>query len=518
MKPLLILPLVIPLLTGIACLLAWRSVRRQRAIAVVGTASLLIAALALLNWVWREGVQAVQIGGWPAPMGITLVADVFSALMVTLTGLMGLGVTVYSLVTINFPRERLGYYGLLNMLLLGVCGAFLTGDIFNLYVWFEVLLIASFVLLTLGGGQAQLEGALKYVTLNLMSSALFLAAVGLLYGTVGTLNMADLSIALAQSGQPGLVVALSLLFLVAFGIKAAVFPLFFWLPAAYHTPPVAVTAIFSALLTKVGVYALIRVFTLLFVGAVPLTHTAILIIAGFTMVTGVLGAVAQTEMRRLLSFHIISQIGYLLMGLGLFSPLALAGSVYFMAHVIFAKSALFLVSGVVDRLTGTFDLKKLGGLYARTPFVSLLFLVPALSLAGIPPLSGFWAKFILVRAGLEAGQFFIVAVALGVSILTLFSMTKIWAEAFWKNPGESGQATEGSEEGQGDKPKARAVALDLPPLKRSEWLALAGPTLTLGLLTVVMGLAAEPVFALAWRAAGQLLDPTEYVRAVLGQR
>jgi multicomponent Na+:H+ antiporter subunit D len=233
---------------------------------------------------------------------------------------------------------------------MGVSGAFLTGDIFNLYVWFEVMLIASFVLLSLGGEKAQIEGAFNYVTLNLLSSALFLAAVGILYGMVGTLNMADLSIKLQTLQIPGLATVLAMLFFIAFGIKAAVFPLFFWLPASYHTPPVAVSALFAGLLTKVGVYSLIRVFTLLFLEDVNFTHNLILVVAGLTMVTGVLGAVAQYDFRRLLSFHIVSQIGYLLMGLGLFTVSSLAAAIFFMAHVILAKSTLFLVSGVVHRL------------------------------------------------------------------------------------------------------------------------------------------------------------------------
>jgi Formate hydrogenlyase subunit 3/Multisubunit Na+/H+ antiporter, MnhD subunit len=379
-------------------------------------------------------------------------------------------------------REQFGYYAIFHILLMGVCGAFLTGDIFNLYVWFEVMLIASFVLMVLGGERAQLEGGIKYVTLNLMASALFLAAVGILYGVTGTLNMADLAHRLGRVSSPGLMTALALMFLVAFGIKAAVFPLFFWLPASYHTPPVAVSALFSGLLTKVGVYALIRVFTRLFVQDVGYTHTLILIIAGLTMVTGVLGAVAQMEVRRILSFHIISQIGYMVMGLGMLTPLALGGAIFYIIHHIIVKTNLFLISGMVLHLRGTHQLKNLGGLYRAHPGVSFLFLIPALSLAGLPPLSGFFAKLALVRAGLEAGQFAIVAVALGVSLLTLFSMMKIWNEAFWKPSGE-----------------------DDPPPTRSVPTALWLPTAGLALLTILIGLAAGPLLVFSMRAAEQLL-------------
>jgi multicomponent Na+:H+ antiporter subunit D len=311
---------------------------------------------------------------------------------------------------------------------------------------------------------------------------------------MGTLNMADLAVKLPEAASPGLVTTLAMLFLVAFGVKAAVFPLFFWLPASYHTPPVAVSAIFAGLLTKVGVYALIRVFTLLFVQDVGYTHTLILIIAGLTMLTGVLGAVAQNEFRRILSFHIVSQIGYMIMGLGLFTRLALAGAVLFLIHNVIAKSNLFLVSGVAYRLRGTFELKDLGGLYQAHPMLALLFLIPALSLAGLPPLSGFFAKLALIQAGLEIGQYLIVGVALAVGALTLVSMTKIWAEAFWKP----------------------AAAPPASVIVSSHVLLL--PIATLALLTVLIGLAADPMLALCLQAADQLLDPSYYIQAVLGGR
>jgi multicomponent Na+:H+ antiporter subunit D len=494
MKALLVLPIVLPLLTAATSLLAWRWRTVQRTLGVIGTASVLAVGLVLLQSVWRHGIQSVQMGSWPAPFGITLVADLLSAIMVVLAGLMGLAVAIYSMASIDQQREAFGYYPLLHILLMGVCGAFLTGDIFNMYVWFEVMLIASFVLLALGSERPQIEGAIKYVTLNLMSSAIFLAAVGILYGVVGTLNMADLAVKLPEVAPPGLVTTLAMLFLVAFGVKAAVFPLFFWLPASYHTPPVAVSAIFAGLLTKVGVYALIRVFTLLFVQNVGYTHTLILVIAGLTMLTGVLGAVAQNEFRRILSFHIVSQIGYMIMGLGLFTRLALAGSVFYIVHHIIVKTNLFLVSGVAYRLHGTGELKDLGGLYQAHPMLALLFLIPALSLAGLPPLSGFFAKLALLQAGLEVGQYIIVVVALAVGLLTLVSMTKIWAEAFWK------PATH---------PPASIV---LSPR------TLLLPIAMLATLTVLIGLAAGPLFALSMQAADQLLNPRDYIQAVLGGR
>jgi multicomponent Na+:H+ antiporter subunit D len=498
---LLLLPVIIPLATAAISLLAWRSVRTQRWLSAIGSAGLLAAALILLNTVWNAGILATTMGNWPAPVGITFVADLFSATMVVLAGLMGLATVVYSLsgVGIDHRRESFGYYPLLQILLMGVCGAFLTGDIFNMYVWFEVMLISSFVLLALGGERAQVEGAIMYVTINLLSSAIFLVALGFLYGMAGTLNMADLAVKLRESNQPGLVTTLSMLFLITFGIKAAIFPLFFWLPESYHTPPVAVSAIFAGLLTKVGVYSLIRVFTLLFTEEVAYTHTIIMVLAVLTMVVGVLGAASQMEFRKILSFHIVSQIGYMVLGLGLFTPLALAGSVFYIVHHIIVKTNLFLVSGMVHRLQGSYELKKLGGLYQAYPVLAILFLIPALSLAGIPPLSGFWAKFTVVRAGLEVEQYLVVGAALVVGILTLFSMSKIWNEAFWKARPAGGDAAV-----LGGIPRPRNFGLQLAPI------------IVLATLTVFIGLSAEPLMLLATRTAAQLLEPAGYIQAVLG--
>lgn len=496
------LPLMIPFLTAILGVIAWNKRQVQRTLSMVGGVALVLAASNLLLAVLNNGIQVTYIGNWVAPFGITLVADLFSAIMVLVTSIMVLSTVIYATVTLDEPREAAGFHPLLHFMIVGVVGAFLTGDIFNLYVWYEVMLISSFVLLVIGGERSQLEGAIKYVTLNLLASGLFLAAVGILYALVGTLNMAQLALVVPQAQPQGLVTAIAFMFMLAFGIKAAMFPVFFWLPASYHTPPIAMTVIFSALLTKVGVYSLVRVFTLIFTTDTALTHTVLLVIAALTMITGVLGAVAQYEMRRLLSFHIISQIGYLLMGLALFSPLSLAATIFFLVHVIFAKSALFLVGGVLDRLSGTYDLKKLGGFYRVSPVLAVLFFIPAMSLAGIPPLSGFWAKYALVRAGLEQGQGWIVAAALGVSVLTLFSMTKIWAEAFLK---------------ESDDGKLREHVPTVRDLPAGVRLPMLAPIAVLAVLMMVLGVAAEPFFALALQAAEQLLTRTKYVQAVLGE-
>ena len=500
MNVLLVLPIIIPLTTGIAALLLHRTRRIQRGLALAGAIALLAAASALLRQVWDDGIQVAQFGNWPAPYGITFVADLFSAIMVVLAGLLGLLVVVYSLATIDVRRELFGYYALFHILLMGVCGAFLTGDLFNLYVWFEVLLIASFVLMALGGEQGQLEGGIKYVTLNLISSAFFLAAVGMLYAEAGTLNMADLARRIPALPNQGLITTLAMLLLVAFGIKAAFFPFFFWLPASYHTPPPAVSAIFAGLLTKVGVYALIRTFSMIFVQDVGYTHSLVLVGAGLTMVVGVLGAIAQTNIRRVFSFLIVSHIGFAVMGLGLFTPLGLAGAVFYVIEDMLVLTTLFMVAGLIRLRGGSEELQQLGGLYRTAPALALLFLIPALSLAGIPPLSGFFAKLALLRAALGIGQYGIVAAALSVSLLTLFVVARLWSEIFWK-------------------PRPAALQPAASPARASggtRAMFLWSPAIVLAGLIIALGVLAGPVFALATRAGQQLYDPAGYIRLVLG--
>lgn len=512
MNVLLPLPILIPLAAAALSLTAWRSLRIQRQLAVLGTAALTAAGVWLVAET-RSGVILVsQMGDWPAPFGITLVADVFSAVMVLVTGVIGLAIAVYSLGSMDQSRESFGYYALLHILLAGVCGAFLTGDLFNLYVWFEVMLIASFVMMALGGEVQQLRGAIYYVTINLVSSAVFLAAVGIIYGATGSLNMADLAVRFADDAtRPALATTLGILLMFTFGVKAALFPLFFWLPASYHTPPAAVSALFAGLLTKVGVYALIRSFTLIFVHDTAYTHQLLLIAAALTMLAGVMGAIVQSEMRRILSFHIISQIGYMVAGLALFGLtsdpqlriFALAAAIFYIVHHIIVKTNLFLVSGVVHSLQGTYDLKPLGGLYRLRPGLAWAFAVPGMALVGVPPLSGFFAKLAIITVALSLDQYVLVAVALVTSLLTMFSMTKIWNEAFWKEAPES---------------DIKNVRSDLVREQRRLSPLMLGPIIALAALTVAIGICAEQVLDVALQAGRQLAAPELYIDAVLGAR
>jgi len=499
MSGLLIFPILLPMAGGAAAILVKSNPRASLLLALTGAGLHALASGLLLYHVHLNGILATQIGNWPAPFGITLVADHLSAVLVMITAIVNLAVTSYSKADIDAALIDRGHYPLLQMLVCGICGAFLTGDIFNLYVWFEVMLMASFGLLVLGQSKSQLYGGVKYVVINLLATLLFLTAIGLLYGLTGTLNLADLHMKVPLIANRGLLEAVAILFLAAFGIKAALFPLFFWLPAAYHTPPVAVSAIFSGLLTKVGIYALIRVFTLVFTFDMSYFYSLLLVMAAFTMITGVLGAAAQNEFRRILSFHIISQVGYMAMGLALQTRLALAGTIFYLVHHIIVKANLFLVSGVVQRLQGSFELAQLGGLYRSNGKIAVLFFIPAFSLAGFPPLSGFWAKMILIRASLDIHQYGLAFVAAVVGLLTVYSMTKIWAEVFWKPA-----------------PQANHVADPMISRKTSAWML--APITALALLTIIIGFGAEFVFKFAEQAAEELSHPQYYVHAVLGKR
>ena len=490
-------PIVIPFAAAALMLLVRRQPESQSLLSMLAAAAHLAASIWLLYRVHQTGITVLHVAAWPAPFGIALVADHLGALMTLITGVIYVAVALYSRADIRPDSIARGYYAMLHILVGGISGAFLTGDLFNMYVWFEVMLMASFALLVQGRTRAQLDGGVKYVVINLIATLLFLTGLGLVYGLTGTLNMAHLHVKLRMVAEPGTVAAVAMLFVTAFGIKAGLFPFFFWLPASYHTPPVAVSAIFSGLLTKVGVYALMRAFTLLFPLADNGLRYMVLAAAAATMIIGVLGAANHQHVRRILSFHIISQVGYMVLGLGLFTPLALAGAVFYLLHHIIVKANLFLISGLIRQQGGSFDLHRIGGLYHRHGLIALLFFIPAFSLAGFPPLSGFWAKMIIIRSSLEAGQFMLAGVAAVVGLLTVYSMTKIWSEAFWK-----------------PRPEAGAAAAKRPtPL--NGWMVV--PVVALALLTVLIGLFPEPVYRLADAAARELLEPAAYVHTVIGE-
>ena len=428
----LLLPILIPFVAALACAFFQKSIRTQQGISLAAGLLHLLNALSLLKTVRADGIQVYFNGGWPANLGIALVGDLLSCIMLVATGLISLIVLFYSCKEMSHEHQSRSYFPLFNFLMMGVNGAFITGDIFNMYVWFEVMLLSSFILLTLGRKPDQLEGAIKYVTINLFASALFLAGAAILYAKTGSLNMADIAMRLNSGIDGKLINSTGILFLCSFGIKSALFPFFLWLPASYHTPPVSISALFAGLLTKVGIYAIIRVFTLIFTHHREVFQDKFYWIAILTMVVGVLCAASQYEIRKILSVHIVSQIGYMIVGLCLFTPLGIAGALFYVLHNIIVKTNLFLFSGVIMRLKGTCELKKIGGIYKSSPAFAVLFALAAFALAGVPPLSGFWAKFFVLKAAADSQEYLLLGVGLAVGVVTLFSMTKIWAEAFWK--------------------------------------------------------------------------------------
>ncbi|HEX7100062.1 MAG TPA: Na+/H+ antiporter subunit D [Acidimicrobiia bacterium] len=491
-----LLPVIVPFGAAAVSLALGRHHALRRALGVFALVTNVVTSVLLLRQVQDGSVITVVVGDWPAPIGISIVVDLFSAIMLSVAALMVLAVFLYAIGSSRTDDTTLFFHPVYLLLASGVSASFVTGDLFNLFVAFEMTLVCSYVLITLGGSRPQVRHGTTYVVISLLASTLFVTAIGLIYAATGTVNMADLAVKL-QAIDPALRDALSVLFLVVFGIKAAIFPLFFWLPDSYPTAAAPVTAIFAGLLTKVGVYAIVRSQTLLFSQD---THsTLLLVVAGLTMTVGVLGAIAQDDVKRILSFHIVSQIGYMIFGLGLFSVAGLAATVFYIVHHIVIKTTLFMVGGLIEERTGTAALRRLGGMLHTSPFLAALFLIPALSLAGVPPLSGFVAKLTLIQSGLAVGAYVTVTVALVVSILTLFSMTKIWAGVFWGAPEAPPPMPEGLES---TRPR-------FPPLMVGSTAALVGASL----LFVVV---AAPLYEMGQRAAEFLFEPARYVEAVLG--
>ena len=491
MNGLLIAPIALPLGAAVVSVTVRRHLIVQRVLSFLAVAAgVLMPGLVLLVRGLHGEIAVVHLGGWSAPLGIVLVADALSSAMVVITGLIGLASIVYSYSGVDGRRLGL-FHPLVTLLLAGVSGAFLTGDLFNLYVWFEVILIASFGLIVLGGSALELGAAVKYAALNIVPTTVLLIAVALVYGMTGTLNMADVARALPGLEDRTAPRVVFLLMLVAFGSKAAIFPLFFWLPASYPTPSVPVSALFAGLLTKVGVYSMYRVFLIVLPQELAELRWVVGSVAAATMVVGVLGALAQDEIRRILSFHIISQIGYMVMGIALLTAAGAVGGIFYVLHHIIVKTNLFLIGGIAGRVSGSTELDKMGGLLRSHPGLAALFVIPAASLAGVPPLSGFWAKLLLVKSGLDIEAYVLVALALVVGLLTLLSMSKIWQKAFWSAPRKQ------------------------RPEPRSNWV-LYLPVTALSGLTVAIGLYAEVLGRIAERAAVQLFDPASYIDAVLG--
>lgn len=484
MGPILVTtPVLIPLATALLVALLSARPRLAQRISLLGALALLTATIRLLLEVNANGTVRTSFGSWEAPFGIEFAADRLGASMALITALMGVTCLLFQLSDADPAPESPTLHPLIHALLAGVGGAFVTADLFNLYVWFEVILLASLGLLAHGLGRRHLDATLKYFVLNAIGTLLFLVAIASVYGLTGHLNFVTLEQS-AQGIDPLRLLPMVTAVCLAFLIKAGGFPVFAWLPAAYHTLPAPVLALFAALLTKVGVYGILRMMGDVFATTPDIAFKLLGWIAVATMITGVLGAAFHWDMRRILAFHIVSQIGYMLLGIALDSGEGQIGTMFYIFHHIIVKTNLFLLAAVIYRLTGSYDLRRTGGLWKVRPWLGVLFLIPALSLAGIPPLSGFWAKFIVVREALQQGQVVWAVSALLVGFLTLYSMMKIWFEAFWK--------------------KHPQVGWDLPTdtRLRPAWVA----TLGLAILTVAIGLFPELLYRFAEVAVATLAE------------
>jgi len=494
MNSLITLPILIPLLTAITTLFAWHKLSLQRLLTLTGCFCFLIDSFILLTHTLQTSYLVAYLGNWPAPFGITLVSDILSSSLIFITAIIAFCVALYTCSDIDRAAGKAGFYPAYCILLAGVSGAFLTGDLFNLYVWFEVILISSFILLSLNADKKQLEGSLKYAVLNLIATLILLTAIAFLYGMTGTLNMADLSIELSRPQHIGLITTISVIFIIAFGTKAALFPLFFWLPAAYPTPHFSTSAIFAGLLSKVGVYALIRTFTLFFLTNGNYLHNIILILSLLTLIIGILIAIAQIEIRRIFSFSLISHIGFMTLGLALFTPLALIGSIFYLLQHMLVKTQLFLCSGLIQYFSRNNTPGKAKDFYQTQSLFSILFFIAIFSLAGLPPSPGFWAKFILLKACFQMHNYFTLFIVLIVSFLTLFLGARIWQTRFLETPINSSSNHE-------------------IMVKNKFFLLL--PTILLTAMILLIGVFPAPIYHIAQTASDQLFHPDGYVHAVL---
>jgi multicomponent Na+:H+ antiporter subunit D len=484
---------IVPLLASALVLGVRRMAEVRDAITVATMAAVTGLAASLLVEVDRNGAVVLRVGGWAPDLGIVLVADLFAALVLLVASATILVVELFAIGQRRTPAgaDPSVVSPILLVLAGGVSLAILTGDLFTLFVAFELILVSSYVLLTHQGRESQVRSGMTYVVINLFASTLFLFGVAIVYSATGTVNMALLAERIPELPE-ATQVGIGLWFLVVFGTKAAIFPLFSWLPDSYPTAPTTITAVFAGLLTKIGVYILIRFFTLMDLDRLG---TLLLVVAGFTMIVGVAGALAQDDVKRILSFHVVSQIGYMIMGLGLFTVAGVAGAVLFLIHQIPVKTVMFLAGGLIEDDQGTSALKKVGGLATSKPVIAVLFALPALSLAGLPPFSGFIAKLALVDAGIASGAYVIVAVSLVGSVLTLLSMTKIWLGAFW------GEVTPSAVPASSH----RSVTI----MQTAAGIAVAG--------TIAVALAAGPLWRMSEEAAGDLLERSPYISAVLGE-
>jgi multicomponent Na+:H+ antiporter subunit D len=507
-----LVPLIValPLLGAAITLVFGRSPRLQVFVSVASLTAVAVIAAVLL-WAVDQGAPlAVSVGGWPVPFGIVLYVDRLAALLVLISSIVLVAVLLFSIgqgAADGADETPISIFNPSYLILAaGIFNAFIAGDLFNLYVGFEILLVASYVLITLGSTESRIRTGAVYIVVSLVSSIIFLAAIAMIYGALGTVNMAQIAQRMGELPQETQLV-LHLMLVAAFGIKAAIFPVSFWLPDSYPTAPAPVTAVFAGLLTKVGVYALIRTETQLF--ASNDINMLLLIIALATMIVGVLGAVAQAELKRILSFTLVSHVGYMIFGLAIATPAAIGATVYYIVHHIIVQTTLFLAVGLIERRAGSTSILRVKGLLKAAPLLAVLYFVPAINLGGLPPFSGFIGKFALFDAAAEVGTPIMIVLIFGgilTSLLTLYALMRAWNLAFWREEEDSTE-TEARTSYLGNAPAAdeQQERRRIPKIMTVATGGMVGVTL---MLTVFAG----PLYALCASIGESLLQPVNLVQ------
>ncbi len=492
MTQLTILPFIVPLGTAILLLLL-KPYKMARLITIgISGLSILWVNISLLFSIQDHGIQMYRLGGWSPPFGIVVVGDLLSGLMLVLGAIISICALFYSFDYLEQDEQRQIFHPLFFFLWAGTNGAFLTGDLFNLFVMFEIMLMSVYALLTMLGDKKQIEGGIKLVSMGLLSSTMFLAAVGGIYALTGTLNMADLALKIKPHIDHPLVSAVAMLLIAVFGLKAAMMPMHFWLPDVHSSAPTPISAMLSGILIKVGVYAIIRVFCLIFVDLQDYFQVFIITLACITMFVGGMGAVAQGDFKRQLAYSSVSQVGYILLGVGFFTVAGMGAALFYTISHGIIKSGLFLAAGFLKKMRGTTDMARHGGMIKISPIFSLFLLIGVAALGGIPPASGFFMKFQLVKAGFDGGFYLPIAIALVVSLFTLFYLFKSWQQICCMEQEEA-------------------------PTKRPS-INLLIPVGILALLSLALGFGASPVIDLTQAAAEQLFAPEQYIAAVLGAK
>ena len=491
MNNIIVLPMIVPIMTAIFLVFLRDYIKLQRIISFITMIFVASITALLLYVVQTEGIMKLDFSGWLPPYGILFVADSFALILVLTASIVTAICLLYAFATIGERHEKMFFYPFVLFLIAGVNGSFLTGDIFNLFVCFEVMLLASYVLVALGGGKFQLRESLKYVLINVVASWLFLVALAFLYGTLKTLNMAHIAQRVAEVGQDPILTTVSILFLIVFALKAGLL-LFFWLPGSYSVPPTVVQALFAALLTKVGIYALFRTFTLMFPLNQDVTHLLIGIMAGVTIVAGCMGALSGRDVRTIATYNVIIGVGFILIGLASGTETGFAGAIYYLVHDMLAKALLFLILGTVVYVTGETIVKNMSGLIRNYPLFGWIYFLVMCALAGIPPLSGFLGKVLIGQGAIEGQNYVLLTLGFASSVIVLYSLLRIFLASFF------GETTI-SEADKKPIPKLAMVSFAL-----------------LAIIIISIGIAAEGIAPFVEDAARTLANPSIYIEAILG--